>query len=785
MERTPRNAEKTPQRRWRRAVARVCAQNAVVQALEPEPAWRELRSYASLLASGVLFAPISQTILITSVRATCLGSPPPNAKGTCAILASGWWWPTLWWRGLGSVLRGLVRPDGVRSFAQSTAIFALHDLVTRGRTQWVEQATDAGAVRPSKPLWRCVAAEAFCGAVGARLSLEYMRSTIGGTGSPSLRFLALGAAAGAARGVIIATGGQRPPVQTFCSWSEFLLEVIAERESACLLGFQCSLARYVVVVLWGICNFLPWGLLIIPCNKLVVRCFGEDPIAKQKAVLERVARELEQSERGRQELKKAQARSEEYIGTVELASLWHKVRTSRGSRQLVRVASGSLGLLRAASGTLQAPTRDRAQRHLETLLANIAVQRSQDLQYLITQEGGSLANEERIAEVLEDATAPITVRRQDMVRSALTQIAERSPESLLLGVTAKDLPGLQDTPIMRYLGLRVQFLGEDGFDMGGVRKEFMDCFAAALTRGEASPLALVEPVTILGLGADSTWRPVPCDEEHQGYLWAFGRLLALALVYRCPCPVQLSCLVFKCILGTLLRPGDVKQLDPDFWNHRVRPLLAPGGAEKRQAELREWGMDPVTFTSPDGLRELKPGGASIQVVEENREEYSQLLCEDFLIGQVRTEIGCLVMGFHEIVPQLLLQALDAEQLRMLVCGVAEINVDEWEAHAIVEGQKQVARWFFDWLRKRPQETRSKMLAFATGSSVLPSGWEGLKDQRGAPLPFRILAQGDPEALPSAHTCANLLVLPPVNSRTTLERRLDRVVELAGREMLLL
>jgi len=121
---------------------------------------------------------------------------------------------------------------------------------------------------------------------------------------------------------------------------------------------------------------------------------------------------------------------------------------------------------------------------------------------------------------------------------------------------------------------------------------------------------------------------------------------------------------------------------------------------------------------------------------------------------------------------------------MLVCGVAEINVDDWQAHAVVEGSRQVAAWFFDWLRKRPQETRSKMLAFGTGSSVLPSGWEGLKDQQGQPLPFRILAQGDPDALPSAHTCANLLVLPPVTSRAALERKLDRVIELSGREMLL-
>eukprot|EP00439_Symbiodinium_sp_Y106_P051341 s1649_g6.t2 len=278
------------------------------------------------------------------------------------------------------------------------------------------------------------------------------------------------------------------------------------------------------------------------------------------------------------------------------------------------------------------------------------------------QEEDGTVNEQHVVQVFDSATAPVVVRRNDMVRSALTQIAERPVDDLLLGVTALHFPGLQDTELTTMLGLRVQFVGEDGVDMGGVRKEFMDCFAEALTREEgSSPLSLVDPLSLLGLGADSTWRPVACDEVERGYLWALGRLLALALVYHCPCPMQLSLLVFKCILGVPLRPGDVRQLDPDFWVHRVRPLLQPKGVEERQRELISWGrpaerMDPLTFVSSDGQRELKPGGSTLMVSEENKEEYAQLLCEDFLIGSIRTEIGCLVMGFTELVPEDLLAA---------------------------------------------------------------------------------------------------------------------------------
>lgn len=559
---------------------------------------------------------------------------------------------------------------------------------------------------------------------------------------------------------------------------EFFLEVAAERQGALQLGYHCPMGSYLGVVLFGILNFLPWGLMVIPCKWFVERYFGQDPIVAQKAALDRVSRDLRQSERGRTELASAPGRASDFFASMEISSLWWRVRAARGAQKLFQ----GLKLSRERQGS----TWDSAQDQLDDLLLQLAARRGEELKEAMQEEDGTV-NEQHVVQVFDSATAPVVVRRNDMVRSALTQIAERPVDDLLLGVTALHFPGLQDTELTTMLGLRVQFVGEDGVDMGGVRKEFMDCFAEALTREEgSSPLSLVDPLSLLGLGADSTWRPVACDEVERGYLWALGRLLALALVYHCPCPMQLSLLVFKCILGVPLRPGDVRQLDPDFWVHRVRPLLQPKGVEERQRELISWGMDPLTFMSSDGQRELKPGGSTLMVSEENKEEYAQLLCEDFLIGSIRTEVGCLVMGFTELVPEDLLAAsnLDAEQLRMLICGVAELDVDEWESHAVKEGSLQVISWFFDWLRKQSRVGRSKMLAFVTGSSVLPCGWQGLRDPQGRYLPFRVQVGGNSEALPSAHTCTNLLVLPPVTSRRDLEAKLTKVAELAGREMLL-
>lgn len=753
------------------AVTKMVKVQAVVSALEPEPAWKHLRTYATLGIAGVILAPVSRVVLLTSVSSstTTSGSDPGSLliQGKCR-----WWFPLVWWRGMCMGFFNLRHRAHLWRFSRFTFFQVLHDVATRGRMQWVEVATDIGAQRPVRSVWRTMAIEVLCGALGNRMMLEYVRSAVGGEWPQpcSWRYFALGCAAGAARGAVVATGGHNRNVQRVCGWAEFLLELASEREAACLLGHKCPLLQYFATVGCGIISLLPWGLLVFPGNWFVQRAFGEDPIVEQRAVLEHVAKELEVSQRGHEALQNARTRAGNFVATVELCSLWRRVKVTRDICDFVRTSSfreqapaqQTLGIIRAKVGQL----------HLPKLQNRIA-------------PNGNLTFNGALA-VLTSSMVPIVVKRQgDLVRSVLAQVAERSLDDLLMGITAQQLPGLQEVSVVGMLGFFVKFTGEEGVDDGGVRRELLDSFAEAITSNlqDPSKLALVEPLHLLGLGPDTTWRPVPCDDESRGFLWALGRLLALAFLHRCPCAVPFSLLVFKCILGTPLRPGDVSRLDPDFWRHRIQPLLYDDGATKRQEELKSWGMDPMTFTSVDGSRELCAGGANTLVTEENKDEYAQLLCEDFLIGEVRAEYGCLVTGFREVVPQSYLKELDAEQLRMLVCGVAELCVDDWQNNAKVEGSVEVACWFFDWLRMQSQEVRSKMLAFSTGSSRLPGGWDGLKDQVGRPLPFRVSATGDPQALPTAHTCANLLVLPQVTKRRHLEKKLEKVVDLCGREMM--
>ena len=63
-------------------------------------------------------------------------------------------------------------------------------------------------------------------------------------------------------------------------------------------------------------------------------------------------------------------------------------------------------------------------------------------------------------------------------------------------------------------------------------------------------------------------------------------------------------------------------------------------------------------------------------------------------------------------------------LQMLLVGLTEFNVDEWEASTVYRNytkkDKQI-KWFWEVLRSWDNEKRARLLQFVTGSCRLPVG----------------------------------------------------------------
>ena len=95
--------------------------------------------------------------------------------------------------------------------------------------------------------------------------------------------------------------------------------------------------------------------------------------------------------------------------------------------------------------------------------------------------------------------------------------------------------------------------------------------------------------------------------------------------------------------------------------------------------------------------ELKPGGAELRVTEENKEEYLELVVAWRMSRGIEEQTKAFLDGFNEVVPLEWLQYFDERELELLLCGMQEIDVDDWQKNTIyrhyTKNSKQVL-WFW-------------------------------------------------------------------------------------------
>lgn len=190
--------------------------------------------------------------------------------------------------------------------------------------------------------------------------------------------------------------------------------------------------------------------------------------------------------------------------------------------------------------------------------------------------------------------------------------------------------------------------------------------------------------------------------------------------------------------------------------------------------MKEILGEPLTFMSvATELREaheLCAGGQEMDVTEDNKLEYLDMLCEDYFCAGMRHQIGVLLEGFWDIVPRTALANADVSfrELVVMIAGFDEIDVKNWRMHSNVEGDSKVLRWFWDVISEFTQTDLGVLLHFATGSSRLPAGGFEMLEPR---FQVHVNSGENVTHLPHAHTCFNLLMMPAYESREDLKSKL--------------
>ncbi|CUM56538.1 E3 ubiquitin-protein ligase RSP5 [Debaryomyces fabryi] len=345
----------------------------------------------------------------------------------------------------------------------------------------------------------------------------------------------------------------------------------------------------------------------------------------------------------------------------------------------------------------------------------------------------------------------IKVRRDHIFEDSYQEIMRQTPEDLKKR-------------------LMIKFDGEEGLDYGGVSREFF----FLLSHDMFNPFYCLFEYSshdnyTLQINPNSGINP-----EHLNYFKFIGRVVGLGVFHRRFLDAFFVGALYKMMLRKKVVLQDMEGVDAEFY----RSL--------------KWICDnditdilDLTFSAEDERFgeivevDLKPGGAQIEVTEENKHEYVELISEWKISKRVEEQFKAFIDGFNELIPQELVNVFDERELELLIGGLAEIDIEDWKKHTDYRGYQesdQVIQWFWRCIKEWDSEQKARLLQFTTGTSRIPVN--GFKDLQGSdgPRRFTIEKAGESNQLPKSHTCFNRVDLPPYTNYESLKQKLSLAVE---------
>lgn len=345
----------------------------------------------------------------------------------------------------------------------------------------------------------------------------------------------------------------------------------------------------------------------------------------------------------------------------------------------------------------------------------------------------------------------IKVRRDHIFEDSYQEIMRQTPEDLKKR-------------------LMIKFDGEEGLDYGGVSREFF----FLLSHDMFNPFYCLFEYSshdnyTLQINPNSGINP-----EHLNYFKFIGRVVGLGVFHRRFLDAFFVGALYKMMLHKKVVLQDMEGVDAEFYRS-LKWIL----------DNDITGILDLTFSAEEESFgeivevDLKPGGRDIEVTEENKHEYVELITEWRISKRVEEQFKAFIDGFNELIPQELVNVFDERELELLIGGLAEIDCEDWKKHTDYRGYQendQVIQWFWKCINEWDSEQKARLLQFTTGTSRIPVN--GFKDLQGSdgPRRFTIEKAGEANQLPKSHTCFNRVDLPPYTDYESLKQKLTLAVE---------
>ncbi|XP_040276998.1 E3 ubiquitin-protein ligase NEDD4-like isoform X5 [Bufo bufo] len=319
--------------------------------------------------------------------------------------------------------------------------------------------------------------------------------------------------------------------------------------------------------------------------------------------------------------------------------------------------------------------------------------------------------------------------------------------------------------------LWIEFESEKGLDYGGVAREWF----FLLSKEMFNPYyGLFEYSATDNYTLQINPNSGLCNEDHLSYFTFIGRIAGLAVFHGKLLDGFFIRPFYKMMLGKQITLKDMESVDSEYYNS-LKWILENDPTE---LDLR-FCIDEENFGQTYQV-DLKPNGSEMVVTNDNKREYIDLVIQWRFVNRVQKQMNGFLEGFTELIPIDLIKIFDENELELLMCGLGDVDVNDWRQHTLYKNSycpnHPVIQWYWKAVLLMDAEKRIRLLQFVTGTSRVPmNGFAELYGSNGPQL-FTIEQWGSPDKLPRAHTCFNRLDLPPYDSFEDLREKLLMAVE---------
>uniref|UniRef100_A0AAY4EJW2 E3 ubiquitin-protein ligase n=1 Tax=Denticeps clupeoides TaxID=299321 RepID=A0AAY4EJW2_9TELE len=298
--------------------------------------------------------------------------------------------------------------------------------------------------------------------------------------------------------------------------------------------------------------------------------------------------------------------------------------------------------------------------------------------------------------------------------------------------------------------LWIEFEGEKGLDYGGVAREWF----FLISKEMFNPYyGLFEYSATDNYTLQINPNSGLCNEDHLSYFKFIGRVAGMAVYHG------------KLLDAFFIRPFYKMMLQKPITLQDMESVVSSSQACKK---LEVWLVFFTYFM------------ICIKGDRLNKKEYIHLVMQWRFVNRIQMQMSAFKEGFYELIPQDLIKIFDENELELLMCGLGDVDVNDWRENTKYKNgygpNHPVILWFWKTVLLMDAEKRIRLLQFVTGTSRVPmNGFAELYGSNGPQL-FTIEQWGTRDKLPRAHTCFNRLDLPPYESFEEVREKLNIAIE---------